>query len=150
MLTAGNTIEILLTIASEKIKSKLEDRNPVIDSQLVTITGNLSSSTSCAIVTKLIHYGAIPFLGYFAKESCASEIQVRALWGLSNLACHDAQSVEQIVRGNPDVTRTIVLTMNSPSINVAKEAYISVGNLLTTATSADFNALLENFPELLQ
>lgn len=90
MLTAGNTIETLLKIALERLKTKFENRDPFIDQLLVTITGNLSSSTSCAIVNKLVHFGAITFLGQVAGESCASEMQVKALWGLANIACHDA------------------------------------------------------------
>ena len=94
ILTSGTTIEVLLGIANQRTKVKLASHDPTIEELLVKTVGNLTSSISSSIVNKLVHYGAIPFLGFYAGECCASEMQKLALWGLGNLACHDTQAAQ--------------------------------------------------------
>ena len=64
---------------------------------------------------------------------------------------HDALSANFLVNEERSLVELTVTAMNS-TLNylVKKEAYIAVGNLLTTVSCQDLAQLLDWFPELLR
>lgn len=69
------------------------------------------------------------------------------MWGLSNVACHDAQSAKLII--DHPVLVDIVTSLQHNIRGVQVESFFAMSKLLVTADTDDFDRLLTKYPGLL-
>ena len=95
---------------------------------------------------KLVDFKVLHMFGEYVNSSDIG-LQVEALWGLSNIACHSSYTAAIII--DDEVLAMIVTAMGSRHICVKREAYFVIGNLFNELTSKDLVCLIDKYPGIL-
>lgn len=143
LITVGNTIEVLMDAWT---KSESSGSDPALEGFYLRTLANIASSSNDDIQTKLVSRNIVSVFGKYVTNDYKG-FQIEALWGLSNVACHSRHTAGAII--NDDVVlNKIVTKLTSPDLQVKKEAYFVIGNLLTTVSQKDLQLTLRMYPGL--